>query len=172
VEQLSYDDDGEIVHYKWDFGDGTTGEGENPFHYYEKEGKYFVELTVTDNDDFDDTIIKEVEVYAENIPPKAVLLTNSSSNTEDINFVWQFDGSGSSDPGGKICNYKFEIRRHPDDHFIDEFEGNRNNIVYVFKTADLGGGNKNSAKFKVTLTVTDDLEGTDDIAIIITVNDT
>lgn len=171
-EKFSYDPDGAVVHYKWHFGDGTTGEGENPFHYYEKREKYFVELTVTDNDDFENTIIKEVEAYAENILPKAVLSTNSSSNTEDINFVWQFDGIESYDPDGRITNYKFEIRRHPDNNFIDKFEGNQNNIVYVFKATDLGGNDKDSAKFKVTLTVKDDLDGTDDIAIIITVNDT
>lgn len=171
VEQLSDDPDGEVVHYKWDFGDGTTGEGENPFHYYEKEGKYFVELTVMDDDDFDDTIIKEVEVYAENTLPKAVLSTNSSSNTEDINFVWQFDGSESYDPDGRICNYKFEISRHPDDILIAKFEGNRNNIVYVFKVGDLGGKDKESANFKVQLTVTDDHGATDEILMIITVND-
>ena len=169
LSQLSQDLDGEIVQYRWAFGDGTTGEGENPFHYYETEGTYFVELTVIDNDEFEDKIIKEVEVYAEKILPKAVLSTNSSSKIEDINFVWQFDGSGSQDEDGRIINYKFEIRRHPDNDFIAEFDSNRNNIVYVFKKADLGG--KNSANFKVTLTVTDDHEGIDDTPIIITVND-
>lgn len=172
-QKFSYDPDGAVVHYKWHFGDGTTGEGENPFHSYEKRGKYFVELTVTDNDDFDDTIIKEVEAYAENILPKAVLSTNSSSNTEDINFPWKFDGSESYDPDGRINYYKFKIiRRHSNNVVIAESDSNsnRDNFAYFFEKADLGG--KDSADFTVTLTVTDDLYGTDDITIIITVDDT
>jgi hypothetical protein len=166
---FSTDPDGAVVHYKWQFGDGTTGEGENTFHDYEKEGKYFVELTVIDNDDFDDTIIKEVEATEkENILPTAVLSTNSFSKTENINFVWIFDGSESNDPDGEIENYKFEIiRRHSDNVIIAISDSKRDNFVHLFEKADLGG--EPSAYFTVTLTVTDDHRGTDYIPIIIKV---
>ncbi|GAB0169943.1 collagenase [Lysinibacillus sp. CTST325] len=42
----SKDNDGEIVSYLWDFGDGKTSEEANPTHAYEKEGTYNVTLTV------------------------------------------------------------------------------------------------------------------------------
>lgn len=45
----SYDIDGEIVKYIWDFGDGRTGSGETISHSYEEPGSYLVVLTVTDN---------------------------------------------------------------------------------------------------------------------------
>ncbi len=45
---LSYDD-GYIVSYTWDFGDGEIGEGEEFTHEYEDEGLYTVCLTVIDN---------------------------------------------------------------------------------------------------------------------------
>jgi len=45
----SYDPDGAIVSYHWDFGDGTTGGGKNPTHEYENPGTYTVILTITDN---------------------------------------------------------------------------------------------------------------------------
>ncbi|MBE3136943.1 MAG: PKD domain-containing protein [Thermoplasmata archaeon] len=45
----SYDPDGVIVSYQWDFGDGVTGVGENPVHTYQFPGEYTVTLTVTDN---------------------------------------------------------------------------------------------------------------------------
>lgn len=167
-QPLSFDPDGEILCYKWNFGDGTTGEGENVFHYYEEAGKYFVELTVIDDDDFDDTILKEVEVYAENSPPTAILSTNSPSNTENIDFIWQFDGSSSQDPDGSISNYRFEIKRRPNDVMIYPSSGKLNNIVYVFKESDLG--EKDSARFSVTLTVTDNRDATAETMIIITVN--
>jgi parallel beta-helix repeat protein len=46
----SFDLDGEIAEYLWDFGDGTTASAKNPSHVYSSSGKYKVKLTVTDND--------------------------------------------------------------------------------------------------------------------------
>ena len=45
----SYDRDGTIVNYGWDFGDGTTGAGEIVTHQYAAAGTYPVNLTVTDD---------------------------------------------------------------------------------------------------------------------------
>jgi chitodextrinase len=45
----SYDPDGTIVSYVWDFGDGITGVGQVLVHTYESPGEYTVTLTVTDN---------------------------------------------------------------------------------------------------------------------------
>jgi PKD repeat protein len=50
----SYDDDGNIVSYKWDFGDGTTGSGINVTHSYGTADTYNVILTVTDDDGLSD----------------------------------------------------------------------------------------------------------------------
>lgn len=46
----SYDDDGRIVSFNWDFGDGNTGSGEIVTHTYLEPGEYTISLTVTDND--------------------------------------------------------------------------------------------------------------------------
>jgi PKD repeat protein len=45
----SYDPDGTITSYAWDFGDGTTGIGIIATHAYNAEGSYTVTLTVIDN---------------------------------------------------------------------------------------------------------------------------
>lgn len=42
-------DDGTIVSYDWDFGDGTTGTGASVSHIYSAVGTYDAVLTVTDN---------------------------------------------------------------------------------------------------------------------------
>lgn len=44
----SYDDDGSIVSYLWDFGDETNGTGKSPTHTYNAPGNYSIMLTVTD----------------------------------------------------------------------------------------------------------------------------
>ncbi|MCU0800057.1 MAG: PKD domain-containing protein, partial [Candidatus Thermoplasmatota archaeon] len=56
----SYDEDGEVVGYYWDFGDGTHSPTDNEYagympskvtsHKYEKIGKYVVTLRVKDDD--------------------------------------------------------------------------------------------------------------------------
>lgn len=45
----SEDADGRIVDFRWDFGDGTRGKGEDVTHAYSRVGNFEVTLTVVDN---------------------------------------------------------------------------------------------------------------------------
>jgi PKD repeat protein len=45
----SFDSDGIIIQYNWDFGDGVKAIGITASHEYEKPGEYIVNLTVIDN---------------------------------------------------------------------------------------------------------------------------
>eukprot|EP00808_Paulinella_micropora_P011573 g35467.t1 len=47
----SYDKDGYVVKWQWDFGDGTYDSGEVVYHVYKYAGVYKVTLTVTDDKD-------------------------------------------------------------------------------------------------------------------------
>jgi len=58
----SRDDDGSIVSYIWDFGDGTTGTGETVEHAYMDDGKYTVRLTVEDDGGSMGTATKRIAV--------------------------------------------------------------------------------------------------------------
>jgi microbial collagenase len=62
----SYDDDGEIVAWYWDFGDGMSDEGEYVEHIYEYAGssgwKPKVVLTVVDDDGAENSTVHEVQV--------------------------------------------------------------------------------------------------------------
>ena len=50
----SYDSDGKITYYRWNFGNGMSGVGIKTNHTYIAAGTYTVSLTVTDNDgDYD-----------------------------------------------------------------------------------------------------------------------
>jgi PKD repeat protein len=60
----SYDPDGEIVSYVWDFGDGTTGTGVTVNHTYTEAGNYTVTLTVTDDDGASSSVSAEKTVEA------------------------------------------------------------------------------------------------------------
>ena len=58
----SSDPENKLVAYEWDFGDGTTGQGEQPSHTYADEGRYTVELTVHDDVGQEDTHSERVAV--------------------------------------------------------------------------------------------------------------
>ena len=58
----SYDSDGTIVSYQWDFKDGNTGSGETISHTFSSIGSYNVELTVTDNEGASDSATKNITV--------------------------------------------------------------------------------------------------------------
>jgi streptogrisin C len=45
----SYDEDGSITTYTWNFGDGKTGSGRSVSHTYQLPGTYTVKVTVKDN---------------------------------------------------------------------------------------------------------------------------
>ena len=58
----SYDPDGTITDYDWDFGDSSIEIGVTPNHIYTADGTYTVVLTVTDNDGATDTDTQDVTV--------------------------------------------------------------------------------------------------------------
>jgi len=55
-------DDGSIVSWDWDFGDGGTGDGEVVSHEYSSAGSYDVTLTVIDGNEAIDSTTKEIIV--------------------------------------------------------------------------------------------------------------
>jgi probable HAF family extracellular repeat protein len=59
----SYDPDGSIVSYDWDFGDGSVASGENVSHTYTSRGIYIAVLTVTDDQGLTGTAQIEIRVF-------------------------------------------------------------------------------------------------------------
>ena len=58
----SYDTDGSIVAYNWDFGDGTNGNGATSSHTYTQEGIFTATLTVTDDEGLNGTAATNISV--------------------------------------------------------------------------------------------------------------
>jgi len=58
----SFDTDGSIVSYSWDFGDGSTGSSVTATHTYSTPGKYRAILTVTDDGGLKNTCDKNVNI--------------------------------------------------------------------------------------------------------------
>lgn len=58
-------DNGLIVSYSRDFGDGNISSGQNPSHSYETVGKYTVELTVIDDGRKSNTLSDDIYIWGE-----------------------------------------------------------------------------------------------------------
>lgn len=72
----SYDPDGTITGYSWNFGDGQTASDANPTHVYSARGNYAVSLTVTDNVGATSTATVTVAVIE---PTQSSYLNNSKA---------------------------------------------------------------------------------------------
>ncbi|MCP4002154.1 MAG: PKD domain-containing protein, partial [Gammaproteobacteria bacterium] len=105
----SYDTDGTIVSYEWNFDDGSNSSTNvTPTHTYYAPGNYMATLTVTDNDGL--TNSATVVITVNNQAPIAVILADPISGT--VSFTVNFDGSGSYDPdapNGTITAYSWDF---------------------------------------------------------------
>ena len=97
----SVDPDGNITAWDWDFGDGSTGTGENVTHVYADGGRYSVKLTVTDDGTDPGPAIgyvtKIVEVAYNSTVPLAKILAPSHALVDE---VITLDASKSMTLGG------------------------------------------------------------------------
>ena len=99
----SYDPDGTIVSYSWDFGDTTTGTGVVVTHAYATSGTYAATLTVLDNESLPGRATTPITV---NGPPRAVIAYSPTAIYAST--VVTFDGSGSTDDG-PIISYAWDF---------------------------------------------------------------
>jgi parallel beta-helix repeat protein len=100
----SYDYDGTIISYGWDFGDGDTGTGLTIVHTYDEDGDYDVALEVTDDDGKTDTTIKSVLV--DSTPPEIVDNTPDTATTGDL-FTFNATVTDNVEVNFVNVNYKY-----------------------------------------------------------------
>jgi PKD repeat protein len=74
---LSYDPDGYIASYHWNFGNGATSTSANPRYAYPSTGTYTITLTVTDDDGATDSDSATVQVYSQPPPKHAFSITST-----------------------------------------------------------------------------------------------
>ena len=85
---LSYDPDGYIISWEWDFGDGSNGEGEMATHSYLIAGIYTVILTVTDNKGATNDSESFVLVIQPNRPPSNPEINGPTMSKKGIDYIY------------------------------------------------------------------------------------
>ncbi len=105
----SADPDGEIVAWRWDFGDFTQGEGEVVRHVYDEDSPpegYRLTLTVVDSDGAEarDVATVVVRERPDNVLPEA----DAGGDREGlVGREMVFDGSGSADADGEVVAWRW-----------------------------------------------------------------
>ncbi len=130
------------VTYSWNFGDGTTGEGQSIAKSFAKGGTYRVQLMVNDNADTvcsHDGITKTIKI---NTPPVA----NAGQDIDlclpaNASYDVSFRGAGSTDADGDELTYSWD--------FGDGTTGDGANVSHLYTM---------SGQYTVRLVVNDNSE--------------
>jgi large repetitive protein len=108
----SADDDGNILNYHWNFGDGTRAIGITPRHVFWHPGTYHVKLLVRDDSGrpanvHTDEVVVTIKTPP-NVTPRAHIAISGSVLTR-VGIPIMFDGSKSSDGDGNILLYDWDF---------------------------------------------------------------
>lgn len=141
----SYDPDGKIASYSWDFGDGKSSRSAVVNHKYLEQGNFTVGLTVTDDDGTWASKFDTVNILDSNKAPTARFAYTPHAGEYPLEVV--FDGSASSDPDGSIASYSWD--------FGDGSSGKGRTIRHTYMSA---------REFEARLTVADN-KGKEDTQI-------
>jgi len=102
----SYDNDGTIDAFAWDFGDGASQYGAQPVHTYDQPGTYTATLTVTDNNGATDTdsvtIYVEGNVYVSDM--QAILVVDETGQQARVSVEF-LDHNQNPVPGAQVDGY-------------------------------------------------------------------
>jgi PKD repeat protein len=103
----SFDSDGELALYQWDFGDGNTGKGLNTEHAYENPGTYTVTLNVGDNAQVGNSQISDTVRIKVNQHP--IAKPTASVKRISVGEPVAFDGTASTDEDGYLTAYAWDF---------------------------------------------------------------
>lgn len=98
-------DDGDIVRYKWNFGDGDETRDTPQTHTYQSPGTYTVTMTAVDNLSLSNSVSLTINVIepGQNLPPEAVFEVSADTYTITV------DASDSIDRDGVIAEYVWDF---------------------------------------------------------------
>jgi len=115
----SYDTDGFIINWTWNFGDGSISYGEYATHQYNNNGAYIVNLTVMDNESATGSIEKTIFV-GNQLPVADFTFTPENPTTKENVYFTDI----STDPDGIIVSWWW--------NFGDGYYSDLQNPVHCF----------------------------------------
>ena len=141
---------GTVSQYRWDFGDGSSGNGQMTTHAYSTPGTYHVQLTLVDPQGRTAVTTQTISVGQSTAPVASFVFSPTDPMPGDTVF---FNGGASTAAAGRtIVSYRWD--------FGDGTSANGVTASKLYPTA---------RTYTVTLTVTDDFGRTNVLSRTITV---
>ncbi len=104
--RASSDSDGDVVAYRWDFGDGETGRGPSPTHVYAAPGTYRVRLEVEDDSP---TPRNTAEDFLEVVVNARPVADAGADRIAAVGQIVELSGSGSTDADGRVESHQWSF---------------------------------------------------------------
>lgn len=101
----SSDDDGQILSYAWDFGDGVSGEGQVVNYAWSRPGTYTVTLSVTDDSGTASALQGTTRQVRVDAAPVADAGPDQYVTASEV----AFDGGGSRDSDGAVTAWQWDF---------------------------------------------------------------
>jgi len=128
----SFDAEGDIVSYMWDFGDQQTATGPVVSHKYSELGEYTVTLTVTDNGGQTTTDTIKTWIQDSNEPSPAPLVYGSNSGNIGNRYKLEIEGY---DPEGNDLYYYVDWGDGTEKEWIGPYEsGEKTKVLHLWAT--------------------------------------
>ncbi len=128
----SYDPDGAISSWSWQFGDGGQGSGSHLFHAYLAQGTYTIRLTVTDNSGASASTTKSITIRGL-YPPK------------DVQWTYNVDQSLFSERWVAKVTWSVDTQNEANGYVIDHYDvyrqevGGENDAWKIIKSVAANG---------------------------------
>jgi glucose/arabinose dehydrogenase len=114
----SYDADGQLLTYRWDFGDGGTADTPEPEYVYTRNGTFMAKLTVTDS--AGETASAQLEIIVGNTRPDFVFTAPRSYVRYYIGDMLGFSLTGTDAEEGDVSatgDWKVLLHHNEHTHF-------------------------------------------------------
>jgi len=106
----SFSDDGEIIAWKWDFGDGSSSQAQNPVHDYNASGMVQVTLTIETSEGCTSTVSRSVLIGEDDV-----------SDGPDCQAMFRFEQSPDEPLSFEFSNLSLG---NPEEYFWSFGDGN------------------------------------------------
>ena len=120
----SYDPDGNVLTFLWDFGDGQLSLGKEPTHSYDKAGEYIIKLTVIDSDGLSDTKITNATI---------ILDTDADGWSDEIENSYNKNINDPKDTPNDIDNDGIPDDDSPDKKYAGDLDDDNDGIEDVIE---------------------------------------
>jgi len=141
-------DDGWIVAWHWEFGDGCESFEPSPDHQYSEKGQFTVLLTVTDNGGLAATAEGTIEIV--NLPPRVEIMRPRAGQalSGEATIEWKATDADDNQDALKIT---LEYRPEEGQAWQAIVSGGPNSGKHVWDTAELERG----GKYRIRVTAAD-----------------